>query len=147
MNKLNLLAALTGLILLFSACSKDDDFSITGTWNHEKTEARFYMGSILLETMEEPGEGTITFNDDGTGTATSDFGPSTFQWSLSGNNLTLTETGQSLTFELTTKRENRIVAESGFTMQEFSELFEEFEFEDMEGLENITIIMALSLNR
>lgn len=120
MKKTRLLFLAFGLILFaFSGCSKDDEdkFDIVGTWNVDKVE--IYFEGELMQTIEN--DGTFTFNADGTGTVIDDEGTDTFEWSLSGDKLTITDDEGTIVVTLTTMEGNKMVGE-------FEETFEEITF-------------------
>ncbi len=115
-----LLFAFAAMVIAFSGCSKDDDdngFNIVGTWNIDKVEV--YMGDMLIDTDVD--DGTVTFNADGTGSATDSDGTDTFNWSLSGNQLTISDDEETTVMTLTTMEKNLMVAE-------FNETFEDINF-------------------
>lgn len=114
-----LLFAFAAMVIAFSGCSKDDDdkFDIVGTWNIDKAEV--YMGDMLIDADVD--DGTVTFNSNGTGSATDSDGTDTFNWSLSGNKLTISDDEETTVMTLTTMEKNLMVAE-------FEETFEEITF-------------------
>ncbi len=134
-----LIFALAAMIFAFSGCSDDDDFSLVGTWTHHSTEITFsIMG--FEQTEEEEGEGTVTFNDDGTGYSTSpDLDSEAFDWFLDGDKLTVTDSefDTSIVFTLTTMTNSRVVAEvdniEDFDMDfDDEDMDEDFDFSDMD---------------
>jgi len=119
MKKTGLLFLAFGLILFaFSGCSKDDEdkFDIVGTWNVDKVE--IYVEGELMETIEN--DGTFTFNADGTGTVVDDEGTDTFEWSLSGDKLTITDDEGITEVTLTTMERNKMVGEFEETWEEIT---------------------------
>lgn len=120
--------------MLFSACSKDDDFSIVGKWNVDKTTFDITMvidGQTQTITDEETDEGWIEFKSDGSGVHVDG---DTFNWTLSDDKLTITEEDDySFTMTLTTMTDNKVVGE--WT-----------EVEEMEGVE-ATMDITIELSR
>lgn len=111
MKKFKLFALVGAFAMLFSACSKDD-ISIVGKWNIDKMAFEMTMvvdGETQTETGTETNQGWIEFNSGGTGI--DDAGDS-FTWTLSGDELTISEEGEdSFTMTLTTLTEDKIVGE------------------------------------
>ncbi len=106
------------IITVTISCDKDDDFKLEGTWNIDKME--MYMGSTLVEEFTSVNAGTVTFNANGTGTATDSQGTDSFTWSLSGNSLTITDDDESTVMTLTTMERDLMVAEFTETWDEMT---------------------------
>ncbi|TVR71026.1 MAG: hypothetical protein EA408_10215 [Marinilabiliales bacterium] len=107
------------MIMATLSCDKDDDFKLEGTWNIDKVE--MYMGTQLIEEFTTVNAGTITFNANGTGSATDNQGTDSFNWTLSGSNLTIIEEDVTIVMTLTTMEKDLMVAE-------FTETFDEMTF-------------------
>ncbi len=114
MKKTGLLfLAMSAMLIVFSSCSKDG-FEIEGTWNVDKVET--YMGGELIDTSEN--EGTVTFNSDGTGSATDDGETDEFNWTLIDDTLTLLFDDETTILTLTTKTEDKMLGEFEETWEE-----------------------------
>lgn len=131
------LLAMMAMVIAFSGCSKDDDddFSIVGTWQQESFEMAVNFGVPGVDDMvfaDDEGEDvTITFNEDGTGSATDSDGTDSFTWTLSGDVLTISDNEMDLSLNLTTKTKSRLVGEQSLTKDEMEEMFD-LDEEDME---------------
>lgn len=73
MKKLGLFFAIVSSLLLTS-CSKDVEDNLPGTWNATVTQ------TVLTQSISF--SGTMTFNEDGTGSSVLDGDSDTFTWSL-----------------------------------------------------------------
>jgi hypothetical protein len=100
------------------SCDKDDEFQITGTWNVDKVET--YMGGDIMEEFTVVNDGTVTFNADGTGISTDSEGTESFSWSLSGNQLTISDVEETIVLTLTTMESKRMVGEFTETWEEIT---------------------------
>jgi hypothetical protein len=131
MRKLRLLAFVGALAIIFSACEKDEDFTIVGKWNVDKTTISLSLNGIPLgEDEVSVNDGWIEFKSGGTGIY-DDSG--TFNWTLSGSNLTITDPEETIVLKLTKMEENKVVGE-------FSESYTE------DGL-TVTMKMVIELSR
>lgn len=112
MKKLKFFTLIAVIAMLFTACNKEDEFSILGTWNMDKMVQKMTEGNETMEyTINNPG--TITFNADGTGVNWED---QTFEWLLSGKLLTVTPEGSNdMEFTLTTATNSKVVAKMAET--------------------------------
>ncbi len=132
--------AMMAFAIAFSGCSKDDDdddFNIVGTWQQESIVMAVDLGVPDMDDMiideQEDEDVTITFNEDGTGSATHAEGTDTFNWTLTGDVLTISYSEMDemdLSLNLTTKTDSRLVGEQTLTKEEMAELAEMDE-EDM----------------
>lgn len=152
MKKTRLLfLAMMAMVIAFSGCSKDDDFSIVGTWQQEAFEmtVNFGFGEDMVIDEDEGEDITITFNADGTGSATDSDGTDTFTWNLSGDVLTISDNEMNLSLNLTTKTDTRLVGEQILTKDEMVEMFEmgEEEMEMFETFPNLTAKLKIILVR
>jgi hypothetical protein len=154
MKKLGMLLALTAFILSFNSCSKDDDdFSLVGTWQQEKFEFRVSFGVPGLQDMVETDTDptTFVFNSDGTGSATYEEEnveiTDTFSWNLSGNELTITDSEMTLTLELTTMTNTKVVGEQSLTIDQLAAMadLDEEELEGFALFPNLTADLIISL--
>ncbi|HPE19546.1 MAG TPA: hypothetical protein PLM76_12980 [Tenuifilaceae bacterium] len=134
MKKFRIIALLSLFAFAFSSCEKEEDFLI-GKWNIDKTTTSIYVEDILLQfpgltnPSVQTNLGWIEFKEGGSGV--DDVG-ATFTWTLSGDNLTVTDDDGSITMKLTTKEDEKIVGE--WT-----------EVEDVEGVEwSVETIIELS---
>lgn len=136
-----MLLAMMAFIIAFSGCSKDDDddFSIVGTWQQESLQMAVDFGVPGVDDMvidEQEGEDvTITFNEDGTGSATDSEGTEAFTWSLTGDVLTISDNEMDLTLNLTTKTDSRLVGEQTMTKEQLAEMAD-LSDEDMAYFDN-----------
>lgn len=109
MKTFKLLALLSVFTLFFTACEKDDDFSIVGSWN--VNTLKIMMGTEVIS--ESPAAGTLVFNSDKTGiyVLVGEYGNGEFNWSLTGDNLQITGIDPYIdgTFRLTNKKETSVV--------------------------------------
>lgn len=141
------LLAMMAMVIAFSGCSKDDDddFSIVGTWQQETFEMAVNFGIPGVDDMviaDDEGEDvTITFNEDGTGSATDSEGTDAFTWTLSGDVLTISDNEMDLSVNLTTKTDSRLVGEQTLTKDEMAEMFEMDE-EDMAFFDDFPNMVA-----
>ncbi len=147
------LLAMMAMVIAFSGCSKDDDddFSIVGTWQQESFEMAVDFGVPGVDDMvladDEGDDVTITFNDDGTGSATDSEGTEPFTWTLSGDVLTISDEQMNMSLTLTTKTDSRLVGEQTMTKEEMQELME-LDEEDMaifEDFPNLTAKLKIVL--
>jgi hypothetical protein len=140
-----ILFAFAAMVIAFSGCSKDDDFSMVGTWTQESSKFEINMGIPGMDgfTMEDNDPATIVFNADGTGTATDDEGTDTFNWSLSGNELSITDPATNFTTKLTltTMTDKRVVGEQTLTQAELIAMGD-WDEEDMEFFDNFPDLTA-----
>jgi hypothetical protein len=89
----------------FSSCEKEAEKAIVGTWKAIKAEIS--MGDMKMETSlsEMGGELSFTFEKDGTGYATGNFGGELaneeLTYSVSGNKLYITIEGETEVFPIT----------------------------------------------
>jgi len=95
--------------VVFTGCSKEEEFDIVNTWDHESTKLTTYWGpnhvSITLD-----GEGSVTFYSDGNGTSTvEDFEDGDFTWTLSDKTLTIIKGTREREYELTKMEAKRMV--------------------------------------
>jgi hypothetical protein len=124
MKNFSVFLALSAVLFIFSACEKEDDFSVIGTWEQEKLQVTIDYGVPLLpnhsETITEPA--TIVFLENGTGTLTTEQNDQpvamTFNWTLSKDVLTLKGTGIDLKLKLTTKSDTKMVGEQTLNTEE-----------------------------
>jgi hypothetical protein len=96
--------------LLFTAC-EEDEFDIVGKWNRDKITYETYSGASATGTplfiVPIVNDGWVQFNADGSGT---DDEQGTFNWTLTGNTLTINPTGStSFNITLTTKTSTKMV--------------------------------------
>jgi hypothetical protein len=110
MKTLKLLTLIGFIALLFTAC-EEDEFDIVGKWNRDKITYETYLGASTSGTplfiVPVVNDGWVQFNDDGSGT---DNEQGTFNWTLTGNALTINPTGSiSFTITLTTKTSTKMV--------------------------------------
>jgi len=154
MKKLGILLALTAFILSFNSCSEDDDdFSLVGTWQQEKFEFKVSFGvpgvQDFVETDTDPT--TFVFNADGTGSATYEEEGTeitdTFTWELSGNELTIAESEMTLTLDLTTMTDTRVVGEQSLTIDQLAAMadLDEEELEGFALFPNLTADLVITL--
>lgn len=109
MRKLKLFALVGALVMVFSACNKDDEFSIIGKWNVDKTTLTYSLNGVPFGEPEvSTNDGWIEFKSGGTGI--DDYGDE-FTWTLSGNDLTITYEQETFTLKLTTKEKEKVVGE------------------------------------
>jgi len=156
MKKLGMLLALTAFILSFNSCSKDDDddFSMVGTWQQEKLEITVSMLGIQDYVHTRIVPTTFVFNSDGTGSATYEEDNTmitdTFSWNLSGSVLTISDSDLSMTLNLTTMTNSKVVGEQSLTIAQLAELaamvdLDEEELEGLALLPNLTADLAITL--
>jgi len=87
---------------------------IVGKWNIDKITSTIYVDGVLLQIpgftnpTVQTNLGWIEFKEGGSGV--DDVGD-TFTWTLSGDNLTVTDDDGSFTMKLTTKEDEKIVGE------------------------------------
>lgn len=109
MRKLRIIALLGLFAFVFSSCEKDEDFLI-GKWNIDKMKYSFTLGgenfSFTMTDSAEDDLGWVEFKEGGSGT---DDAGDAFTWTLSGDNLTITDSEETITMELTTKEDEKIV--------------------------------------
>jgi hypothetical protein len=109
MKKLKLFAFIGLLAMVFTACEKDDDFTIVGKWNVDKTTISASLNGIPLGEDEVTlNDGWIEFNNGGTGIYDDN---GTFNWTLSGSNLTITDPEETIVLKLTKMEKNKVVGE------------------------------------
>jgi hypothetical protein len=123
MKKIQSLIAISVLIFTLGSCSKDDEFSMVGTWEQEKFDLVVSYGVQGLPNMviSDTDKVTMVFNADGTGTATSpEDGSDNFTWAVSGDDLTLTYGMMQMKVKLTTKTNTRVVGEQTLTATELA---------------------------
>lgn len=97
----------------FVSCSDDDESfdsnALVGTWEVTRYEGYYYDGDGKRVNYDEPGEGEfITFNADGTGYEDYD----SFEWSLSGNRLSVSYDGEVETGTVTRLTATEMIIES-----------------------------------
>lgn len=147
-----LLFAFAAIVIAFSGCSKDDDddFSIVGTWQQESFSLTVDFGVPGIDPMvladEDDEDATITFNDNGTGSFNDIDGSEPFTWSLTGDQLTISDDEMSITLTLTTMTDSRVVGEQSLTAQEMADMFELDEV-DLNMFPNLTAILKIILVR
>ena len=145
-----LLFAFAAMAIAFGGCSKDDDddFSIVGTWQQESFSLTVDFGIPGMDPMvideDDDEDVTITFNDDGTGYSSDSEGTESFNWTLSGNQLTISDVDMSLTLTLTTMTNSRVVGEQSLTAEEMADMFE-IDDEDFDMFPNMTASMKIVL--
>jgi hypothetical protein len=114
MSKLKVFTLIAALAMLFTACDKEEEFSILGTWDMDKMVQKITEGDDSMEfTINNPG--TVTFNSDGTGV---NWEQQEFDWEISGKILTIYPEGsleESMEWTLTTAANSKIVAEMSET--------------------------------
>lgn len=109
MKKLKLFAFIGLLAMVFTACEKDDEFTIVGKWNIDKTTLSLTLNGVPLGEDEVTlNDGWVEFESDGTGV---DDTNETFNWTLSGSDLTITYVDETMVLKLTTKEKNKVVGE------------------------------------
>ena len=139
MKTLKFLAFVGILALAFTSCKKEEEFTLVGKWNVDKVTTTAFVNGQQVHHEEETNQGWIQFFSGNTGV---DDDGGTFQWSLSGDNLTITfddpDEGEmaSFTFKLTTKTLQKIVAESTFE--------ESYEIEGQVYTVSVNLILELS---
>ncbi|HNV80403.1 MAG: lipocalin family protein [Tenuifilaceae bacterium] len=139
MKTLKFLAFVGILALAFTSCKKEEEFTLVGKWNVDKVTTTAFLNGQQVHHEEETNQGWIQFFSGNTGV---DDDGGTFQWSLSGDNLTITfddpDEGEmaSFTFKLTTKTLQKIVAESTFE--------ESYEIEGQVYTVSVNLILELS---
>ena len=139
MKTLKFLAFVGILTLAFTSCKKEEEFTLVGKWNVDKVTTTAFLNGQQVHHEEETNQGWIQFFSGNTGV---DDDGGTFQWSLSGDNLTITfddpDEGEmaSFTFKLTTKTLQKIVAESTFE--------ESYEIEGQVYTVSVNLILELS---
>ena len=139
MKTLKFLAFVGILALAFTSCKKEEEFTFVGKWNVDKVTTTAFLNGQQVHHEEETNQGWIQFFSGNTGV---DDDGGTFQWSLSGDNLTITfddpDEGEmaSFTFKLTTKTLQKIVAESTFE--------ESYEIEGQVYTVSVNLILELS---
>ena len=139
MKTLKFLAFVGILALAFTSCKKEEEFTLVGKWNVDKVTTTAFLNGQQVHHEEETNQGWIQFFSENTGV---DDDGGTFQWSLSGDNLTITfddpDEGEmaSFTFKLTTKTLQKIVAESTFE--------ESYEIEGQVYTVSVNLILELS---
>ena len=78
------------LLVLFSSCKKDEDVTILGNWNGQSLVSKYYINNVLDNTETESMVGlTVNFKSDGTVVSTENGTTETFNYTHSGNTLTL----------------------------------------------------------
>ena len=139
MKTLKFLAFVGILALAFTSCKKEEEFTFVGKLNVDKVTTTAFLNGQQVHHEEETNQGWIQFFSGNTGV---DDDGGTFQWSLSGDNLTITfddpDEGEmaSFTFKLTTKTLQKIVAESTFE--------ESYEIEGQVYTVSVNLILELS---
>jgi hypothetical protein len=155
MKKLMYLPLWVALFLAFSSCTKEDDFSIIGSWTTESLKVAVDFGipgTEPIEIIEEVEPTTIVFFEDGTGTQTNSEGTIHFNWELAGKTLKIIEEYGILTLSLTTMKDKKIVGVQTFTLNEFMNMMEMFDLTDEEKeaismFENFSVKLTLTLVR
>lgn len=103
MKKLRIFAFIGIIAMLFSACSKDEEFTIIGIWNVDKVTTTYYEDGVVVETETELNAGKFEFKNDGVGIITVEGQPVAFTYTLSGNSLTIGAFGFQSVFTVTKK--------------------------------------------
>lgn len=139
MRALKFLAFIGVIVLAFTSCKKEEEFTMVGKWNIDKISTTVFFAGTQVNQEVETNQGWIQFNSGGTGVDDSGY---TFKWTLSGDNLTITYDDadeyeiSSFTFKLTTKTLQKVVAEATFE--------ESYEVEGQVYTVSVNLILELS---
>jgi hypothetical protein len=123
LKKIGLIALFIGVAFAFTSCKKDsEDFNIVGKWKVDKTTIEYYMGDSAsgtpIDSEVTENDGVIEFKADGTAIDTDG---SEYTYTLKGDKLTIYESPNEVSFELTlTEKSNSHV--KGYTVETVEEM-------------------------